>query len=132
MSPEKIEAALEASRRFELEAAGATFSVRLPSEYAWNVALQSHNGADGKPVQAECLREIVESAITGWEGVTLRFLIPDAPDEPLPFDGNVRRLLEHNQDIVNSLAVQLSARLNERRQAREDARKNSERASTGT
>lgn len=133
MAPGDIISALDASRRFEADSAGARFTLQLPSEHAWRVAMQSHRDAQGRTISAKAMRQIAEEATLGWSGVTLGHLVPDGGAEQVPFSREaLALLLEHRQDICDELAVELGRRTSERRERLEGARKNSERASTGS
>ena len=126
MSPEEFKTALEASRRFEAEAAGAKFTLLLPSEYQGKVAAE-----EGSP--SVTMRRVVEGALTGWSGVHASHILPEGPADDLPFSAeNAALLLEHRQDICGALAAEISRRFVDRRKKLEGARKNSARASTGS
>lgn len=133
MSPDELRAAMEASRRFEAETAGAKFGILLPTDHACSVALQTHRGPDGEAIGALYVRALLEQSLISWEGMLVRHVLPDGPGDALPFNlENVALLIEHRPDICNELSVEIGRRLRERRKKLEGHAKNSARASTGS
>jgi hypothetical protein len=123
VSPEEFLSALEASRRFEIDSVGATFTLVMPTEYAARVAVERANGEESGSVLN---RQIVEAAIVGWSGVKLSHLLAGGPDEELPFSKeNVALLLEHRQRIADELASAIAVKFALRRKKIGDAKKNS-------
>lgn len=118
-------ARLEAARSVQIEAAGASFSVRLPTDHAWRALVQRHADAHGRLLEAEAFRALLDEALVGWSGVTERLVDPAAGETPLAFDAQARRaLLDHRQDVADEIAVAVALKLRERREAREAAAKN--------
>jgi hypothetical protein len=117
--------ALEAARSFEAEAGGAKFRLRMPTEHAWRLAFEGHRDTNGNLLQAKAMREVLDTAITGWDGVTQGHLLPEGGDAALPFSPDARTLLlDGRQDIADALAEELANRLTARRKDREAAAKN--------
>lgn len=116
---------LEASRQFVAEAAGATFTLRLPTDHVWRVTLESHRDAHGHLMEAQAFRGILIVSVVGWSGVTADMILPLAEKSPIPHSAEALRLLfDNRQDIADELMVQVAAKLRERRVALEAARKN--------
>ncbi len=123
---------IEAARQVEFEVGQGKFRIRLPSDHVWRVALESNRDGQGRVIEAQAFRTILNTALVGWEGVTTRDLKPDAEAAPLPFSPEARELLlDNRQDIADALTIQIGVKLGERRQAREAAQKNSSPASNG-
>jgi len=121
-----LQAQIRAARQTSASVDGATFTLTLPSDHAWRIALEAHRDELGRFLQAEATYDVLSVAITGWEGVTARHLLAEAPAEPLPFSAAARaELLDARQDIADELMQKIGAALAERRAAREAARKNS-------
>lgn len=116
---------LESARQVEVVIDERKFRIRLPADHVWRVALESNRDTEGRVIEAQAFRVILNTALIGWEGVTTRDLMPDAACEPLPFSPEARALLlDNRQDIADVLTVHIGAKLRERREAREAAQKN--------
>jgi len=116
---------LHAARSFEKEIAGACFKLLLPTEYACRVAIESNLDGNGQVIGAKSSRQILDGALIGWEGVKASHLLPDAGEEPIAFSAAARaELLDCRLDIADRLIVEISVRLEERRNRMEAARKN--------
>lgn len=116
-------ARLEAARAFEHVVGGVAFRLRLPTEHAWRLALESHRDAHGRLLEAKALRAVLDEAVVGWQGATEALL--GEGETALEFSAEARTLLlDHRQDLADELAVALGVRLAERRAAREATRKN--------
>lgn len=118
-----FKARLDAARAFEHVAGGITFRLRLPTEHAWRLALESQRDAHGRLLEARALRAVLDESVVGWDGATAALFGEGA--DALPFSPEARALLlDHRQDLADELAVALGVRLAERRAAREAAAKN--------
>lgn len=126
MEAQDLIARLLASRQRTVEAAGATFTVTLPTDHAWRTTIEAHRNSEGVLQEARAFRAILDAAISGWSGVTTRHLLADAETaEPVPFTPALRSvLLDHRQDIADEIVVGLAAQMRARRVQREDAAKN--------
>lgn len=117
---------LEAARQMEVAAGGVTFKVRLPSDHALKVAYQGSRDARGVPVEATAMRQVLDGAVVGWEGLKASHLLESAGDEPVPFSAQARfLLLETREDLADELTIAISVRMRARRDELEAARKNS-------
>lgn len=118
-----FKARLDAARAFDHVAGEITFRLRLPTEHAWRLALESHRDPHGRLLEAKALRGVLDEAVVGWEGVT--GAVFGEGDAAIAFSAEARALLlDHRQDLADELAVALGLRLAERRAAREAAAKN--------
>lgn len=121
----QLRAALDAARRFTAEAAGATFELQLPTDHAWRVTLERHRGDDGRLLEAQAFRALLEQSVTGWSGVSAALFTPDGGDAPVPHSAEaLALLLEHRQDIADALTLAMGAQVAARRKAREQLAKN--------
>lgn len=133
MDSKELAERLRASRRGTVQAAGATFEVTLPTDHAYRVLIESHRSPDRQLQEAKAYRAVLEEAITGWQGVTVGHVLPEGGDEPLPFTPENRALLlDHDQELIDLLTLEIWRLMKTRREARESARKNSSRASSGS
>lgn len=120
-----FKAALEAARAFEVQMAGATFKLRQPTDHAWRLAHERHVDARGALLLASAMRELLNSAVVGWDGVTGRHFMADGTADALPFTPEARALLlDNRQDIADELSIALTRRVIERQNEREAAAKN--------
>jgi len=120
-----FKAQIEAAHQAEAQAAGATFKLRLPSEHTWRVMIEGHRDSEGRVLEALAFRSVLNSAVIGWEGVKTTHILPEAPDEALPFTPAARsELLDARQDIADEITIALALKMRERREKREAARKN--------
>ncbi len=127
-----LKAQLDAARRFETAIGPATYRLKLPTEHAWACMLEHHRDAAGRLLENRAFREVLNTALEGWDGVRTIDVHPDAADEPLPFSAEAREaLLDVNVDVADQLTIAMGLKLRERREKREAARKNSSRASSG-
>jgi len=125
MDFQSLKSQIEQSRRFELEVQGATFSLRLPSEHAWRLAVESNRDANGRPMEARALRALLDGAVSGWRGVTARHFLSEAPEDAVEFSAQARaELLDCRQDIADELGDALVGRRRAEREKREQSRKN--------
>lgn len=120
-----LQAQIQAARKTELEADGVTFNVELPTEHAWRLSFEGHRDAEGRFMSAQAANAMLQGAIKGWDGLTARHLLLEAPADPLEFSAAARcELLQERQDIADELLAKLGAKLRERREARDAAAKN--------
>lgn len=125
MDVSAFKAQLDAARSFTAEAGGAVFRLRLPTEHAWRLALERNRDPQGRVLEAQAFRALLDAALVGWESVTFATVSPASPAEPLPFSADARGLLlDHRQDIADELAVALGLEIVRRREAREAVAKN--------
>ena len=117
--------ALEASRSFEASVNGAKFQMRMPTEHAWRMAHETHRGVNGDLLLSAAMREILNAAVVGWEGVTGKDFLADGTQEPLPFTPAARSiLLDNRQDIADLLSIEVTRRVLARQKERDEAAKN--------
>jgi hypothetical protein len=115
---------IERERRVEIPAGGATFQVKLPSEYAWRVAIESHTDAAGRTQFAAVSRVVLEAAVVGWSGVTARHF-GLSNDEAVACSAQaLLSLLEWRSDISDDLITEISRLRRERAAKFEAAQKN--------
>lgn len=115
---------LEAARQAEVQAGGATFKVRLPSEYQRRLAAQRNRDADGRTVEVAAVREVLVAAVIGWQGVTAEHFLPGAGTDSVAFSPEAcAELLDCRHDIANEVTVAVAAKLKERRENLEAAAK---------
>jgi len=125
MDIKSLKEALAASRNACVEIDNRTFNVRLPTD-AQAARYIDRYFRGGKSEDTDWAQASVRESLTGWSGLTVADLLPDAGDEALPFNAeNLELLLEHRMDIVNALAVQIHGKARERRDLRDTATKNS-------
>jgi hypothetical protein len=125
MNLQDLTARLEAARIVEVSVQGATFNVRLPTDYQLRSTMEHHRGADGRLLSAAAWRAVLEGAVRGWTGIDTRMAFGVEPAEAVAFSpDSLALLLEHRQDIADGLAEEMSKALADRRTAREAARKN--------
>lgn len=121
-----LKAQFEASRRLEVPFGAAKYHLVLPSQHAWRVTLEAHRDPHGRLLETRAFRALLNEAVTGWEGVQQRDIMPEAGEGALPYSAEAAQLLlDCRQDIADALTVALAARLVEQRRAREDGLKNS-------
>jgi len=120
-----LQAQIRAARQISASADGATFSLELPSDHAWTIAIEANRDAEGRLLHSQATHAVLLAAIVGWDGLTAQHLLPEAPNDPLPFSAAARReLLDARQDIANELMAEIGAKLIERHEKRDAARKN--------
>lgn len=120
-----LRAQIRAARHSEAKADGVTFSLDQPSDHAFRTAMELNRDKSGLLLYSQATRFILSIAITGWEGLTARHFLPEAPDEAITFSAQAREeLLDVRQDIADELMVHISSRIAERRETMEAARKN--------
>lgn len=123
MGVAEFKARLDAARAFEHVAGGVAFRLRLPTEHAWRLALESHRDPHGRLLEAKALRAVLDEAVVGWDGVTEALF--GGGSAAIAFSPEARTLLlDERQDLADELAVALGVRLAERRAAREATAKN--------
>lgn len=145
MDFEDITRAALAARSFShaLDGERIAVSLLLPTPHEAEVAAVRHRlGPDGRPDGAAAVRtvrQLLEQAIVGWQGVTVRDLLPaDAPAEPdqagqaVPWaPALVPLLLDAQPAWQMELHRHLFERIEQRNAARDTAAKNSSSASSG-
>lgn len=120
-----LKAQIDAARQMEVPVDGATFRLKMPSDHAWRVVVEGNRDPAGRLLQALAFRELLNVALVGWEGVKTTHLLDGVPEEPLPFSEAARiELLDAREDIVDELVIAMAAKLKQRREQRETARKN--------
>jgi len=125
MDLDSLAARLAAARQMEAKVDGATFKLEVPSEHAWRVTYEEHRNTAGDLLYARASRAILDKALIGWDGVTAKHLLPDAPEEAIAFSPAARSmLLDARTDIADELKIALIDKANSAREAREAARKN--------
>lgn len=125
MDYEKAKAQIEASRRLEHTVDGVTFQVTLPTSYAVRVFLDAHRDVYGRRDFVRSARDVVNAAVIGWTGLTLRHFIPEGPPETVDFSPEARTdLIETRQDIADVLSDWILSRCAERNEKLEAAVKN--------
>lgn len=129
----ELKVQIEAGRRFEVEADGAKFTLRLPSDHAWRIAFESNRDAGGRVMESKAMRALLDSSVAGWTGVNAGHFVLDAGAEPIEFSPQARaELLDARQDIADTLGAAIAVRRRERADRLEEARKNSGGASSTT
>ena len=125
--------ALEASRRFDVTVGAAVFHLTLPSEYACRCAAEDSRDGMGLIKDAQMFRSLLQTALTGWDGVRATDIAPGVEPEPIAFSDVARTLLlDHNMEIADALGNAMAVKLGERRKQRQADEKNSSRAPNGT
>lgn len=125
MDFQALKAQLEASRRLEVEVAGATFTLVIPPEHTWRRLFESNTDAMGRVLLAAAMRAVLAEAIVGWKDLTARHFLPDAPEEPVAYSPAAKaELLDVCQDISDVLAEEAAKRRRAQRDKREAIRKN--------
>ncbi len=116
---------IAAARKLEHAIEGATFQLRLPSDHAWRIAVEGSRDAAGNFLHAKAVREVLNTSLTGWTGVTAQHFLPEAPASEIPFSPAARaELLDCRQDIADELGAFLGEKLMARKVQLEAARKN--------
>jgi hypothetical protein len=116
---------LEAARRIEATIDGALFDLRLPSDHAWRVAVESNRDAAGRVLETRAMRALLDAALVGWQKVTAKHFAADQPEEAVAFSPAARsELLDVRQDIADELVYALAEKRRERRAKMEEGRKN--------
>lgn len=122
-----------AARAFEVTCGDMVFTLTLPSEHDYRTTLEAHRDTSGRILESAAFRVLLDAAVTGWRGVTMRDVLPEADDTPMPFNVDTRALLlDHRQDVADELSIAIATKRRERADAREAARKNLPSGSSGT
>lgn len=127
------------AREFTHAVDGCSFTLRLATAHERRCAIMAMvqmpatADAEPRPLTAEevekLTRRLSEQAVVGWQGVTLRHLLPDvdpaAADEPVPWSAAaVALLLDAQPDWERALRAAYAARNAPRQQAEEADAKN--------
>lgn len=125
--------ALEASRRFDVTVGAAVFHLTLPSEYDIRRAAEDNRDPNGLIKEAQMFRSLMQTAVTGWDGVRTTDIAPGVEPEPIAFSDVARTLLlDQNMEIADALGAAMGAKMRERREQRQADEKNLSRAPNGT
>lgn len=128
-----LQAQIRASRQAAAESDGVKFTLELPSDHAWRMAMETNRDEAGLLLHSQAAHAVLSRAITGWQGLTARHLLLEADADPLPFSPAVRgELLDARQDMADELMAFVGEKIAERREKRDAARKNLSGASSGT
>jgi hypothetical protein len=128
-----LKARLERAREFRVDHQGRTYLLRLPDPFRerWVAVGIAGEPSDDRAFE-QFVRDLVVSALVGWEGVTYSDLIGDKDDSLLAFEpGLVPLLIDRRLDILDALREALMRERQARRERLEADAGNSASASTG-
>ena len=112
-----------ATREFRFERDGHTALLRLPSDLDLSIIYAEEASVE------KAAQRIVRGAITGWEGVLVRHLVPDAPAEVADnlvecTPESVEEFFASRGELFMAIGGEVFKRINARRSAAESAEKN--------
>lgn len=127
MNIAELRVRVEAGRHAEHEIGGVKFQLRIPTDHAWNSAVDRNRSANGVVNETEAQRACVELGLVGWSGLQLKHFPPfDGDEKEVPFSQAVRgELLDARPDWQIEILMVLCDGMDRQRKAREEARKNS-------
>lgn len=117
----------EAAREYTVQAAGCTFTCRLPtpSEAELELARAYRTEQAELAIMLRVQRALLERAVVSWSGVTQAMLAPGATDDPAEVSPDaVALLLDADPDVSEALQQAFVARSRERQQRKAAAEKN--------
>jgi|SRR4029453_9374778 hypothetical protein len=125
MDISELKAKIAAARYKEVDINGSTYCLSIPHDHAWRCEIERHIDKDMRVLQAAAFRNILQMALTGWRNVKTTDLEADLPEEPLAFSPEARELLlDHRQDIADTLARAIGEFIMEQRERHATQTKN--------
>ena len=134
MDTAELKLRYEGAREFDHWVGGRRFRLRIPTQAeARQVFKRLEYRGEALDIE-NFAHELLPDHLVGWDPLPSKWLVPDADDgDVLPWSPMAAKLLiSENQTLAAELAGPLFDKFLERRDAMEDARKNSPSASPGT
>ncbi|MCU0898161.1 MAG: hypothetical protein MUC55_11755 [Burkholderiales bacterium] len=134
MDTAELKLRYEGAREFDHWVGGRRYRLRIPTQSAARQVFKRLEAAGERLDIENFARELLPEHVIGWDAIPAAWLVPDAdPCDPLPWSPTAARLLmAEDQQLASELAGPLFERFLARRDALEEARKNSPSASPGT